>query len=214
MADDIDTHAAEAERMRAEFVTALETRDRLMLDRGRAESAAEIERLRAVEKDHETFVQFLRVELPDASPCDDLQEISSCVTEMVRSHKRRWDAMERMRNDSLRLARGLGVCADRSLATHTVDAHAEAMMAACVEAMERLRASEAQAVADADALADGIVTQRHLEVTRRKWSHDPMMSEEAVAAFDARNTAQARMESALARAADRRAKKEASDAER
>ena len=53
MADDIDIPdmrrlSSEEELMKREFVAALETRDQLMLNRGRAEAAAEIERLRAI----------------------------------------------------------------------------------------------------------------------------------------------------------------------
>lgn len=50
--------------MKSEFVAALEQRDRVMLDRGRAESAAEIERLRASEAqaidDADALCEWLR----------------------------------------------------------------------------------------------------------------------------------------------------------
>lgn len=55
----IQSQAAEIERMRAEFVIALEARDQLMLDRGRAETAAEIERLRASEAQHIADIEAL-----------------------------------------------------------------------------------------------------------------------------------------------------------
>lgn len=182
---------SEVEMMKSEFVAALEQRDRVMLDRGRAEAAAEIERLRAVEKDHESMLSYMREILPEAEPDDDIHKIGERLSAQIGKHEAGAKSLTRIQDKARDLARELGFYRVQRSDESGLEYEA-ALMAEGKVLVERLRASEAQAIDDADALCEWL---RYYDYPSCRFT----------------TVVGAAIKPACMRALDRRAKKEASD---